>query len=111
MCSLDSPGMMIRVHISLMPSILVGMSSIKILYKPQSDHRRAVEEYVQEFVRRGYNGLQLIDADSGEGSHLAELYGIMDRPAVLALDNEGRLLASWQGSQLPLYDELLAYIV
>ena len=86
---------------------------VLILYQPHGEFARRIEEYVENF-RQVYpdheHELTLMDADSVEGSQKAEVYGIMQRPAILALANDGSLLHSWLGSQLPLADEVVGYL-
>lgn len=61
---------------------------------------------------RFHPGLQLAtyNIDSIEGSELAQLYGIMDYPAVLALKNDGQVQQQWEGiDKLPLMNDLAYY--
>lgn len=80
-----------------------------ILYQPKSEYARTTEEYVHDFVHaQPSRAIKTVDVDSKEGTELAELYDIVQYPATLALDNDGKLLKSWQGD-LPLMDELSYY--
>ncbi len=82
---------------------------VYVLYRPQSEHARQTEEYLHDFVHaQPTREVQLIDVDSKIGTSLAELYDVMQYPAVLAITNDGQLLKSWQGN-LPLMDELSYY--
>ena len=51
----------------------------------------------------------MIDIDGRDGSSLARLYDVMAYPAILVTKEGGELVASWQGTSLPLMDELAAY--
>jgi hypothetical protein len=82
-----------------------------ILYRPNSEHARRVEEFVHEFQRRSSSGIQLINIDTLEGARMAELYGIMDYPAVLVIKDDQQLLKHWEGALLPLVNELTGYLV
>lgn len=84
---------------------------IVIIYRPKSDHARKVEEYIADFERfhPGEN-LETINIDSPEGASIAELYGIMDYPAVLALANDGQMQQQWVGvKKMPLMNDLAYY--
>lgn len=51
----------------------------------------------------------MINVDGRDGSSLARLYDVMAYPAILVTRDGGELVASWQGTDLPLMDELAAY--
>lgn len=54
--------------------------------------------------------IPLMDADSPDGISLAQIYDIMQFPAVLVTDEDGHLQNSWQGDQFPLIGELSYYL-
>ena len=81
-----------------------------ILYRPNSEHERNVEEFVHEFKRREPSRhIDLISLDAKEGATMAALYDIVQYPAILAMTDDGQLLQWWQGEQLPLMNEVAAY--
>ena len=80
-----------------------------VLYRPKSEHARQVEEYLHEFQARYATTAQVLDVDSKEGMIQAELYDIVSYPAILALNEDGQLLMSWVGGELPLMDEVASY--
>lgn len=81
-----------------------------MLYRQRSEHARQVEEYIRDFSKRHAAGkVDLMDVDTREGIATANLYGVMQYPAVLALTNDGQLLKQWQGDTLPLMDEVAYY--
>lgn len=82
-----------------------------VFFRPDSEYARRVEEYMADF-ERFHPGLQLTpyNIDSVEGSHLAQTYGIMDYPAVLALKEDGQVQQQWEGvDKLPLMNDLAYY--
>ncbi len=80
-----------------------------ILYRPKSEHSRKVEEYVHDFIHeQPTRKVEVLDVDSREGTSKAELYDVMQYPAVLALNNDGQLQKSWVG-EFPLMNELAYY--
>ena len=84
---------------------------VVVLYRSKSEHGTPVEEYVREFKRRTSRELERIDIDTKEGSHLAELYGVTQYPAILATSSEGKLQNMWQGEPLPLMNEVMGYAI
>jgi hypothetical protein len=82
-----------------------------ILYRPNSEHARRIEEFARDFshAHGGYK-LELISLDTREGAATATLYGIMQYPAILALQNDGSLIREWQGGELPLMRDLAYHI-
>ena len=82
---------------------------VVILYRPNSEHRRQVEEFVHDFEQGHANRrVNLVDVDTKEGAVQAELYDIVQYPTVLALSDDAQLLKGWQG-KFPLIDELAYY--
>jgi hypothetical protein len=78
-----------------------------ILYRPQSEFARRTEEYAHDFERTRGVKLEQIDVDSTEGSQMAELYGIMQYPALIIIKDDGQILNDWQGiDQFPLMADL-----
>jgi hypothetical protein len=81
-----------------------------ILYRPNSEHGRIIEEFIHNYENRYHNsGLEVQDIDSREGIATATLYDVMDYPAILALQTDGAVQKVWQGSELPLLDEVASY--
>ena len=82
-----------------------------VLYRPNSEFARPTEEYVREFKRlHPEKEVVLMDIDSVEGLQKAQLYDVVRHPALLAVANDLNLLNSWVGEQMPLMDEVAAYL-
>ena len=83
---------------------------VLILYRPNSEHARQVEEFIRDYKNRHEEGrIEVMDVDTRDGSATATLYGIMQYPAIMALRNDGSVLKEWEGDQLPLMDEIAYY--
>lgn len=83
---------------------------VLVLYRPQSEHGRMIDEFIHEFQRRhGDERLEIQNIDTRDGSATASLYDIMRYPAILVLQDDGYLSKSWEGDQLPLMDEIVSY--
>jgi len=80
-----------------------------ILYRPNSEHARKVEEYSHDFSKTHGKEVQLVNLNTREGAATATLYDVVQYPAVLALKDDGELMKYWEGGQLPLMDELAFY--
>ena len=83
---------------------------LSILYHPESESARVVEEYVTDFERRKGAKIETVSLETKEGSELSKLYGIIQYPAILALRDDGQLLKHWEGEPLPLMDEVAGYL-
>ena len=82
---------------------------VVVLYHPQSDHGRLVEEYAHDYERSRDRKLELVSLETRDGAYTANLYDITRYPAFVALSDEGILLNHWEGMPLPLMNEVDAY--
>jgi hypothetical protein len=81
-----------------------------VLYRPDSEFARAVEEFVDSYKRwHEADRLEILNYDSRDGSATASLYDVMQQPAILALRDDGSVLKTWEGSTMPLMDEVASY--
>ncbi|HVV25791.1 MAG TPA: hypothetical protein VHC21_02065 [Candidatus Saccharimonadales bacterium] len=84
---------------------------VLVLYRPQSEHGRMIEEFIHEFQQRHSDErLEVLNIDTRDGSATASLYDIMQYPAILVLQDDGYLSKAWEGDQLPLIDEIVSYV-
>jgi len=83
---------------------------VLILYRPNSEHGRLIEEFVHDYQQRHQaTHLEVLSIDTREGSAMATLYDIMQYPAILVVQNDGSVQRSWEGDSLPLMDEVASY--
>ena len=81
-----------------------------VLYRPNSEHGRKIEEFIREYQSRHFTkNIELVNIDSREGIATATLYDVVEYPAILALQTDGYPQKVWQGSDLPLMDEVASY--
>jgi hypothetical protein len=87
------------------------MVKLLILYRPESEHATTVESFVRDFQSRYEAGrrLELVSLNTRDGAATASLYDVMSYPAILALANDGSVLNMWQGTPMPLMDEVAGY--
>ena len=84
---------------------------VLVIYRPNSEQARSVEEFIREFERRHDQGyrLEVISIDSRDGSATASLYDILQHPAILVLADNGSVQQSWVGDSLPRIADVVAY--
>jgi hypothetical protein len=83
---------------------------VLVLYRPNSEHARTVEEYIHDFQRRhAEERLEILNVDSRDGSAMASLYDVVQYPSILVVQDDGYVQRSWEGDQLPLMDEVASY--
>ncbi len=83
---------------------------VLILYRPDSEHARAIEEFIHDFQsRHPAEHLDVLNVDSRDGDAMVSLYDVTEYPAILVIQVDGSLQHSWQGGVLPLMDEVAAY--
>jgi hypothetical protein len=81
-----------------------------ILYRPNSEHGRLVEEFIRDFqLRHQSHHLEVINVDTRDGSATATLYDVVEYPAIMVLQTDGNIQKIWQGGSLPMMDEVAAY--
>lgn len=84
---------------------------IVILYHPNSEHARQVEQYARDFERAQNSGpIELVSLETKEGADMARLYDVVRYPAVLAIvKSDSVLMKLWQDEKLPLMSEVASY--
>jgi hypothetical protein len=83
---------------------------VVVLYRPESEHARAVESFMRDFHERNSDmAVETVNVDSREGIAMAQLYDIMRYPAILVLAGDGSLQKLWEGEELPMMDEVASY--
>lgn len=83
---------------------------VMVLYRPNSEHARIVEEFVANLERRNSRSkVELVSIDTRDGYATASLYDVVQYPAILALKDDGSLLKYWQGKAMPLMGEVAYY--
>lgn len=82
-----------------------------VLYRPNSEYSRVVEEFVNNFESRGSSvKIDLLDFDTPAAQSTLSIYGIVQHPTILAIRDDGQLMKQWEGPQMPLMDEVASYL-
>jgi hypothetical protein len=83
---------------------------VLVLYRPQSEHARRTEEFVENIKRQHGLKLEVVDVDSKDGVAAASLYDVMMYPAVLVTTQQGQVIKVWSGEEVPpMPNEVVAY--
>ena len=83
--------------------------SVLVFYKSESEHARAVTEFLHDFEQRTSRVLETVDPESPRGVQLCELYDIVDYPTIIATNEDGQLRNSWRGI-LPTINDVSYYV-
>lgn len=81
-----------------------------MLYRPNSDSSRIVEEYARDFKRTRRRDIKLVSLNTREGAAIATLYDMMENPGLMVIRDDGQVVMDWQGTQLPLMNEVAGYL-
>lgn len=76
------------------------------VWRRESDYGRMVEEWITMFERQTGKEIETVDPDSKDGEALCRAYDVVEYPTILALGDDGAVLASWRGTQLPLFSDV-----
>lgn len=82
---------------------------VVIIYREDSEHARAVNDYLRDFQHRTGRELETISPDSRDGSSLCRVYDVVEYPAIIALADDGQLQSSCSGLPLPTIAEVSYY--
>lgn len=80
-----------------------------VVYKDESDHARAVIDWMRDFTRQTGQQLEVIDPELREGADICRLYDIVEYPSIVAIDSGGVLQNIWRGQPLPTISEVSYY--
>ena len=81
-----------------------------VLYRPRSEHRAIVDEFIRQYQRLyPESKLDVVDIDSQEGTAIAQTYAIVNYPAIMVTRDDGNVVESWQGEELPKVEDVRYY--
>jgi hypothetical protein len=88
------------------------LMKLVVLYRMNSEQARPVFEFLEMLSRR-YPGknIEELNIDTRKGATEANLYGVMQYPAMLVVANDGRVMGMWEGLPLPLIDEVAGFLL
>lgn len=80
------------------------------VWRRESDYGHTMEEWLTEFERRTGAEVEGLEPDSGEGESFCKAYDIVEYPTIVALGNDGGVLAMWRGQELPTFDDVAYWL-
>lgn len=80
-----------------------------VVYKTESDHARAVSDFLRDFTRQTGRELEVVDPETREGAALCQTYDLVEYPTIVSLDDNGILQNVWKGLPLPTISEVSYY--
>jgi hypothetical protein len=81
-----------------------------IVYKNESDHARAVLDYLRDFERQTSHVLETIDPETTDGEQFCRAYDIVEYPTVIAISDSSVMQNMWRGLPLPTISEVSYYV-
>lgn len=82
---------------------------VMVVYRDESDHARAVYNFLRDYESQTGHKLTTLDPDSRDGADFCRLYDVVQYPSVVAVSDNGMLQHMWQGLPLPLINEVNYY--
>ena len=83
---------------------------IVVVYKQYSDYTRQVDEWLDQFERRSGTEIERLDPDMPDGEMFCVARDIVEYPAIVVADTDGKTYEMWTGTPLPVIDEVMGYI-
>ena len=78
-----------------------------ILWNEETDYAREVRDWLRDFdADTGGKDIESLDPQTIEGESFAKAYDIVQYPAIVVTDNDGRLLQIWKGTPLSQTDQV-----
>lgn len=79
------------------------------IYRDNQDYTRTVDDWLENFYRQTGREIETMNPD--ENVNFCETYDIVEYPTILALGDRGEVRASWRGRELPLFNEIMYYMI
>ena len=81
-----------------------------VVYKEDSEHGRAVADFLRDFKRQTGHDLETLNPDSPSGAEFCRNYDIVDYPTLIAISDDGIMQNMWSGLPLPTISEVSYYV-
>ena len=79
------------------------------VFRDNEDYTRAVTDWLEDFYRQTGKKIETMNPD--ENTNFCVTYDIVEYPTIIALGNNGEVMAMWRGRNLPLINEVLYYTI
>lgn len=70
------------------------------------DYSRTVEDWLTGFERFTGKEVESIDPGTKDGTDFCRAYDVVEYPTMMALGDDGAVLATWRGAMMPTFDEV-----
>lgn len=84
---------------------------VVVLWRDNTDYARTVIDWLRDFEHRSGKVPESLSPDEPEGESLARSYDVVNYPAILAIDNDGRMLQMWGDGDMPKMDDVMFYML
>ena len=85
------------------------MRRVVCVFRDNEDYSRTVTEWLENFRRQTGREIETMNPD--ENPTFCEVYDIVEYPTIIALRDDGNVLETWRGKDMPLMDEVLYYMI
>ncbi len=85
------------------------MARVVCVCREGMDYSRSVFDWIEDFRRQTGRTIEVLDPDVED--EFCKTYDIVQYPTIIALDEQGSVLASWRGLPMPLRDEVNYYLI
>lgn len=82
---------------------------VVVVYRSESEHRRVVETFLDDFTRQTGRTIETLNPDTKEGESFCRAYDIVEYPSVIAVSDDGKMQNLWRGVPLPTISEVSYY--
>ena len=83
---------------------------ITAVYKRETDYGAETESFLRDLGRKvGEAEIRILDPETIDGEIFTRAYDITSYPAIVATNNEGKVLEKWMGLPLPRIDDVSYY--
>lgn len=79
------------------------------VFRDNEDYTRTVTDWLEDFYRQTGKKIETMNPD--ENTNFCVTYDIVEYPTIIALGNNGEVMAMWRGRNLPLINEVLYYTI
>ena len=81
---------------------------ITLLWNEQTDYASEVREWLGDYEHDTGRvaDIRQLDPETMEGSDYAGAYDILQYPAVVVTDDDGKVMKMWKGTPMPQIDEV-----
>ena len=82
---------------------------VVVVWRDNTDYARELQMWMDDFEHETGKTVETLDPDTPEGEMFVRTRDIMEYPAIVAVDDDGRVLKIWSGKTLPQIDTVSYY--